>query len=180
MLLELGSQLLGKFFRVNILCLFVFNWISFNVNLYFFLLRRRWCDVEDPLCSRVAEWVPIKNVTSVLAIVLAESPPDSLVEKVSWNLLIFVLFQELVDLRFDLESNELIDIFSLIDSKQSHQPVIILLELILVVFNIGFTIFFFLLCVLVIWRWLISWNLIVDLVCFFSRVFIALIVAAHL
>ena len=80
MRLELRCVLLSlffSFFRIDGI-FFLFNRVAILINLLFLRCRLFRCDKEDLKGCLVTEWVAIKDITSVLAIVLTESPAEGL------------------------------------------------------------------------------------------------------
>ena len=108
--MELWCVLLGELFGVDVrLRVFLFDLVALLVNLLRLwrrLLRR---DVEHFECRLVANRVAIENITTVLAVVLTESPPDGLTHHLCGDLLfIWVFLVELVDADFEVEHLEVI------------------------------------------------------------------------
>lgn len=109
--LELGGILLGKFFRVDFLAAFLLVWNLVPVLIDLLGLRsglfRRY--EEDFFACCVANRIAVKNVTSILAIVLAQSPAESLTHHFLRDLLlIFIALVVLVDFSLDIEWLKLI------------------------------------------------------------------------
>ena len=108
--LELGGVLLGELFGI----LFAFfgrlvNFVAILVLLLRLWLRLLRSDEEDLKRGGVAHWVSVKDVTSVLAIVLAESPAEGIAHDVGWNLLLrWVGRVVVVDLLLESKRYELI------------------------------------------------------------------------
>ena len=71
--------------------------ISLSLSLRFYWSFR--CDEENISCSFVALRISIKDVTSILTIILAQSPSESTRQQLRWNLLFgWVFFLEFVNL----------------------------------------------------------------------------------
>ena len=117
--LELGGVALSQLLWVDFLLLvLLLNWIAFVIDFLLFgcrLLRR---DEEDFNGSLVADGVAIEDVASVLAVILAESPSESLAHHLRRDLLLtWVAGKVLIDLALETEWLELIVSLSLVDSK---------------------------------------------------------------
>jgi len=109
---------------------FLLNLVAIFVQLRFFLLwfGRRY--VEDALGGFEADRVTVKDITAILAVVLAESPPDSFVDQVSRNLILRVLLGEVVDFDFDVKNFKALGILGMLELVQLVQVVILLLKLV--------------------------------------------------
>jgi len=78
-LLELGGVLFGELFGVlRLLLVFIGNLISFLIDLLLLWLGLLRGDEEDLEGCRVANGVTIEDVASILAVVLAQPPAESL------------------------------------------------------------------------------------------------------
>lgn len=109
---------------------FLLNLVAIFVQLRFFLLwfGRRY--VEDALGGFEADRVTVKDITAILAVVLAESPPDSFVDQVSRNLILRVLLGEVVDFDFDVKNFKALGILGMLELVQLVQVVKLLLKLV--------------------------------------------------
>ena len=110
MRLELWSVLLCKFLWIDFLPTF-FLFDLFTILIYFLGLWRRllWRDVKDLIASRVANRIAVENIASILAIVLAQPPAESLAHHLLRNLLLaFVILIVRVDLALEVEGQELV------------------------------------------------------------------------
>ena len=74
MLLELGLFRLLSFLFFS----FFYDRITLVIEFWLWLLRWLWLNNKNFKCSVIAHWVTIENITSVLAVILAESPAESL------------------------------------------------------------------------------------------------------
>ena len=119
MSLELRSVLLCQLFGV-LLTLFsrLINIIAILILLLLLGLGLLGSDEENFEGSGVANWIAIKNVTSVLAIVLTQTPAEGLTHDVRWDLLLAWVGLEVVsNLLLQIKRLELIIRLSLIGSK---------------------------------------------------------------
>jgi hypothetical protein len=130
--LELAGVLLCQFFGIHLsFWVFFLNLLTIFVQLLGPWLRLLWSDKEHIKRSLVADWVAIKNVTSVLAIVLTQSPSDSFAHHLRRDLHLFgVLLVILADFKFDVEQNKLIIGVSLILGKLCELLFVLKLKLV--------------------------------------------------
>jgi len=103
--LELAGILLCQLFGIHIsFRIWLLNLVAFFVNSFRPWLRRWRSDVEHFRASDVANRVAIEDVASVLAIILAQSPSDSLAHHLLRDpLLVGVFLIVLVYLKFELK-----------------------------------------------------------------------------
>lgn len=101
MLLEFGRKKFGHFFIVDLFFSRLF--LAIFVNNWFFGLRLGRSNNEDIFCRIVTEGISIKNVTSILAIVEAQAPPEGFAEKFITQLFAWVLFFVFTDLALNFE-----------------------------------------------------------------------------
>jgi len=86
-LLELWCVLLGLLLGVFCILLFLLNDLVVFIVIFFRLwLGLLWCNEENIKSRLVAHGVAIEDIASVLAVILAESPPESLAKHLRWNL----------------------------------------------------------------------------------------------
>lgn len=105
MRLELTGVLLCQFFGIHIsFRIWLLNLVAFIVHFFYSWLRRWWSDVEHFRAGVVANRVAIKDVTSVLAVILAQSPRDSFTHhRLRDPFLLGVFFIVLVDFKLDIQ-----------------------------------------------------------------------------
>lgn len=127
--LELGAVKLRKLLRVD-LFLLLFDLVSFFVKLWFFLLGLLRCDVKYAFGSLVADRIAVKNVATVLTIVLVQAPSESFVEQLGRYFLIWVFSQELVYLCFNVKNDERIGVLGLILLIELGQTIEFFLEVV--------------------------------------------------
>ena len=143
MRLELGRVLFGKFLWIDFLTTFLLFWdlVSILVKLFGLGGGFFWRDVEYLITGCVAERVAIENVSSILAVVLAQSPAESLTHHLLRNLLLsFVVLVVLIDLSLDIKWDELVIRGSLVLSQLLKLTLVVLLALVLDITS--FTAFF--------------------------------------
>lgn len=61
-----------RFFFLTIFILYLFNWFRF--------LGLLWKFIENIFCGFITFWITIKNITTILTIILIESPSDSFID----------------------------------------------------------------------------------------------------
>lgn len=116
MLLELWCVLLGLLLGVFCILLFLLNDLVVFIVIFFRLwLGLRWCNEENIKSRLVAHGVAIEDIASVLAVILAESPPESLAKHFRWNLFLCrFIFEILVHSQFQVKYFKIIIRLSLI------------------------------------------------------------------
>ena len=119
--LELGGVFLGQFFSFFRINRILFNRVTIVIKHRCFGRGLFRSDKEDFERGLVAYWVSVKNVTSVLAIVLTESPAEGLTHHFRHDpFLGRVLFKVLVDSELEVKGFKLVIGVSLIFSVLLH------------------------------------------------------------
>ena len=114
MVLEFGSVKLRVFFWVDFFLFLFFDFTSLLVDDRRFFLWSLWCYVKYSVCGSLADWITVKNVTSVLTVILAEAPSYGFDKQFSWDfLLCWLVLKERVNPSFDLQHSEILRLFSL-------------------------------------------------------------------
>ena len=121
MRLELGGILLSLLLGIFLLLFFFFNRFAFFVEFLLFGRRGLRCNKEHLQSRLVANWIAIENVTSVLTVILTESPAESFTHHFGWDLLFgWVLFEVLIDSKLKLKWLKFVVRVCLIFSKLFH------------------------------------------------------------
>ena len=88
MVLEFRSVKLRVFFWVDFFLFLLFDFTSLLVDDRRFFLGSLWGYVKYSISGSLADWITIKNVTSVLTVILAEAPSYGFDKQFSWDLLL--------------------------------------------------------------------------------------------
>jgi len=169
--LEFGGVLLGKLLGVHLLArILFFDFIAFLIDFFLFGLGLLRSDVKDFKRSAVANRVPVEDVTSVLAIILTQSPSESLAHQRRRDLLLFrILFEVIGDPFSELKRDELIVAVSFIER---HLLKFLFIDSLLLILLNAFTFWSFA-TFLSLWLGLLNWCLF-----FFLSIVIVVIGAA--